>query len=76
MSASPVGISWNVNGGLRGPPKNKSEQLVKSRPDALKELLEAERPDIVMLQETRLQTSGVDEAQGLSWLANGGAPFS
>lgn len=44
-------ISWNVNG-LRA--------LMKASPNALKDLLAQEKPDVVFLQETKLQQSDVD----------------
>jgi len=55
-------LSWNVNG---------LNALLKARPDALKELLEAEKPDVLMLQETKLQAKDVGEAQAKCGLPQG-----
>lgn len=53
-------LSWNV-AGLRG--------LAKKDPQALARLLEAEQPDVLCLQETKLQHSHVEEMTGLAGLA-------
>jgi len=49
-------ISWNVNG---------LSALLRAKPNALQDLIEAEQPDIIMLQETKLQEQDIDRIVSL-----------
>eukprot|EP00927_Polykrikos_kofoidii_P080565 TRINITY_DN7745_c0_g1_i1.p1 TRINITY_DN7745_c0_g1~~TRINITY_DN7745_c0_g1_i1.p1 ORF type:complete len:380 (+),score=19.51 TRINITY_DN7745_c0_g1_i1:162-1301(+) len=47
-------VSWNVNG---------IAALLKAQPEALNELAEKEKPDVILLQETKLQAEAAADIQ-------------